>query len=182
VPDPNWFIGLPFRSAPDLGPLPPRVRALAPGDLHVTLAFLGPVGEAAAGRAWAIAEAIAFEAIPASLGRLALLGHPRAPSAVAARLEDGRTAVETLIASHRGALLDAAGARPDDRPPHAHVTVARVQRKASPIQRRNAEAWAAELEIAARARLDGLALYTWSNDRSARKFDIVASTSPEPAP
>lgn len=170
---PNWFVGWPFEVELPLPSPPPRVRAFAPEDRHATLAFLGACGEAAARAAWAVALELELAPVRARLGGVELLGHPRNPSAIAALFSDGRVEVEAQIAAHRSALLEAAGARPDDRPPKAHVTLARIQRKASPIQRRHAAEWAATLSLDGAAELDRLALYTWSEDREARLFRLV---------
>lgn len=170
---PNWFVAFPIDLALDLGALPPRVRALSSADLHLTLAFLGGCSESAASAAWSVAERLPLAPAAVSLGRVELLGG-RTPSAVSALLTEGRQAVEEAIRSHREALLRAAGAPLDDRPPKAHVTIARIQRKASPIQRVHAAEWATRLELDGKCQLDRIALYTWSEARSpASQFRIV---------
>lgn len=175
---PNWFIGWPFEADVPLEPVPDRVRGFAPEDRHVTLAFLGPCGPDRAAAAWAIARACPIAKRTVTLGSLTLLGNPRQPSAIAALLDAGRAEVEAEMAAHRGALLAAAEARPDDRPPKAHVTLARIQRKASPVQRRQAADWAAAQRPrpgpGVGAELAALALYTWSEDRRTRLFRVVA--------
>lgn len=170
---PNWFIGWPVVMPLDLGPAPPRVRVFIPEDRHVTLAFLGACDEVAARTAWQEASGLRRPVTVVSVAGIDMLGNPRAPSAIAAILDAGRTEVERAIHDHRPRLLAAAQARADHRPLRAHVTLARVQRAASPIQRRNAEAWSEALSVSALGTLEGLALYTWHADRNTRLFSIV---------
>lgn len=173
---PNWFIGLPAAAGEWLEPLlasaPPGLRAFAPTDLHVTVAFLGPCGEAAARRAWACpSEGGPFEV---TLAGMKALGDPRNPSALTVLLGEGHDPVAEAIGRWRGPMLRAAEARPERRPPLPHCTVARLGRRASERERRAALAWARDLPpIGARLSLDRLALFTWSEHRSAGQFRIV---------
>jgi len=174
---PNWFIGLPVDPAgwfPDRVPLaPPGTRRFPARDLHLTVAFLGAVEAEAAQAAWALCR-WQGPAIPAGLGPVRGFGNPRQPSALAAVLEQGRDPVVALIAALRGPLLAAAGARPDPRPPLPHLSLARVQRRATAAQRQRALAWAASLDLGGVPLvLDRLALYTWAEDRERGLFRKV---------
>jgi 2'-5' RNA ligase len=172
---PNWFVALPvdpgawFERVPE----PPRgVRRFHPADLHLTIAFLGPVTEEAALAGW---DALSWPLGPVevSLGPVVALGPPRRWSALSALLGEGRDAVETAMAEARVAVWKAAGARPDDRPPKAHVTLARPTRSAPERARALALDWAERLPAAiGRARLDRVALYGWSDDRANRLFAV----------
>lgn len=171
---PNWFVAFPV-SAPDLraaiGAPPPNVRAFHPDDLHATLAFLGSVTPDAAMAAW---RALALD-VPARavvLGDVVPLGDPRHPSALSAVVDDAP--LRDAIGAARAAVSLAASAPLDARPPLVHVTVARIGRRVTDAERAAAIAWAASLRLAqVPARIDEVALYTWSADRTTRHFRIV---------
>ena len=173
---PNWFVAFPaLLPALALEAPPTRVRLFAPEDRHLTLAFLGGCGEEAARAAWEASAAVASGPIDATLGATRPLGNPRRPSALTALLDRGHDALAALLAAHAGPVREAAGLAPERRDPLPHVTLARIQRKASGAQREEALRWAAALDVAgAPLRVDRLALYTWAADRKARLFRLVA--------
>ena len=154
---------------------PTRVRVFGVDDLHLTLSFFGAVQETDARRAWECIER--FQSLRATEGTFAAirpLGNPKKPSALAAILAEGSEAVSAMILEARGPLLDEAGAKPDTRPPLPHITIARIQRRATGAERRAALAWIEGVDVSrARFRATEVALYTWSTDRQARLFDIV---------
>jgi len=177
---PNWFVGL--RVPPAAGvaegvtDLPAGVRRFAAEDLHLTVAFLGSVGEEAARRAWAACGLASSPPIAATLAEVVPMGSPRRFSALAAELAEGHREACDLIDALRAPMLAAAGSRPDTRPPRPHVTVARLRRRASPAERRDALAWAAALSLSgASIELTELALFTWSEDRQRVLFRVVES-------
>lgn len=174
---PNWFIAWPVAPGPWLGELlagaPRFLRRFHPTDLHVTLAFLGPVVEDQAWDAWDLALHLPLAPIHATLDRVEGFGNPRAPSAFSLTVtgEDLSCAIGDL----RGALYAAAGAPPDSRPPRPHCTVARPGRQAGGPERAAGLAWARSVPpLNTRVILDRLALYTWSEDRRERQFRIMA--------
>lgn len=176
---PNWFVGFPV----DLGgyharlsSAPRRVRVFAPSDTHLTVAFFGHVDEARARDAFEACPEPTLPPTDLRFERYALLGAARAPSAIALVAGgDGATAVASCVARLRGPLLHAAGAPPDTRPPLPHVTVARLQRKATTEERRVARAWVDGLPLPSYpSRVLELALYTWAPDRASRLFEVVA--------
>ncbi len=174
---PNWFVGWPLEQPAlreRLGGAPEGVRLFAPSDLHVTLAFLGPVDEA---RARAAFDAVALDGLgpfDVTLGAVGLMGHPRRGTALAAIVRDATGALASAIETRRDAVLAAAGAPPEDRPPRPHVTVARIARRASPPQRRAAIRWTEHVDLSGLgARLDRIALYTWSTDRPVTQFRVA---------
>jgi len=177
----NWFVALPVEAGPwldRLTPPPPGVRLFAPSDLHATVAFFGDVGEAAASDAFTLAERWHGGPIEVGLGGLRALGPRRRPSALSATLESGEASVAAGITAVRDDMLDAAGARPDRRPPLPHVTLARIARRASDAERRAALAWASAIDLGGpQIVLDRIALYTWSSDRRQRLFDVVEEQS-----
>jgi 2'-5' RNA ligase len=171
----NWFVALPVEVGPWFEQLvpPPAVRLFGPGDLHITVAFLGPVSEERALAAFELAREFALPASVVRLGPIELLGNARRPSAFSALLTEGRAEVERAMTEARPALWECAGARTDSRPALAHVTVARPQRKATPDQLKQAARWARALDLGAPVcRLDRIALYTWSEDRTLSLFRI----------
>ncbi|RLB36552.1 MAG: hypothetical protein DRH30_14725 [Deltaproteobacteria bacterium] len=154
---------------------PPRVRVFATLDLHVTLGFLGSVQESDARRAWdRIGEFPSFRIVTGTFRGVEPLGHPEKPSALAAVVDAGREALVEMIVEARGPLLTEAGAPEDARPPLPHMTLARIQRRANPSERRQALRWAHTIDLrAVRFTAASVALYTWADDRQERLFRIV---------
>ncbi len=154
---------------------PPRVRVFGSADRHCTLGFLGSVTEADARRAWSrVPDLVNSEAVTGSFVEVKPLGNPRKPSALSAMVGDGRESLSAIIAHARGPLLEAAGAPPDERPPLPHMTLARIQRRASAGERRAALRWAESLKLADTSFVaSSVALYTWADDRRERLFQIV---------
>jgi 2'-5' RNA ligase len=159
----------------DLPAAPPRVRLFGATDLHVTLSFLGAVQHSEALAAWAeLGRFRSLRSVQGTFSGVMPLGNPRKPSALCAIVADGRETMSEMIAETRGSLLSAAGADPDDRPPLPHMTIARIQRRASGPERRRALRWAEALDLSnARFTASSVALYTWSTDRDERLFEIV---------
>ena len=178
---PNWFVALPVSPGDWFARVsnpPPGVRLFHPDDLHLTVAFLGGVEEAAARAAFAEARAIPLPAQAVRLGDVVPMGNPRRPSALSARLHAGNEAVARAITSVRDAVCDAAGAPREQRPALPHLTVARPRRTATYDERREAVGWAASLDLGAPdVVLDAIALYTWSSERRERLFTIVDRAS-----
>ncbi|MFZ1866241.1 MAG: hypothetical protein WAU39_18615 [Polyangiales bacterium] len=174
---PNWFIGFSMQvEGFRIPPAPARVRVFAPSDLHVTLGFLGRVQEAEAAKAWALIDTYpSFRSVTGSFAGVVPLGNPRKPSALSAMIDEGRDAFSEMIAQAREPMLAAAGAPEDTRPPLPHMTVARIQRRASSVERRQALRWAEGIHAeGASFTSRSVALYTWSDDRQERLFQIVA--------
>lgn len=175
----NWFVGLPVTAGPWFDALhapPARVRLFHPGDLHLTVAFLGAVGEARARAAFEHARAIPLARTAVQLGPVVPMGNRRRPSALSARLlGDGDKAVAQAITAVRDAVCDEAGAPRERRPALPHLTLARPPRSATREELAEAVRWAAALDLGTPVvTLDRVALYTWSADRRARLFDVVA--------
>lgn len=151
------------------------MRVFAEADLHVTLGFLGPVEESSARKAWdVIGRYDSFQPVVGSFSGVEPLGNRRKPSAISAIVADGARALSEMIVQSRASVLAAADARPDDRPPLPHVTVARIQRRANGAERRAALRWADALDLAEVSFVaSSVALYTWAANREQRLFDIV---------
>jgi RNA 2',3'-cyclic 3'-phosphodiesterase len=176
---PNWFVALPVPAdtwfARVCAP-PPGVRLFHPDDLHLTVAFLGAVDEAAALSAFACAAVIPLTRTMVTLGKVVPMGNPRRPSALSAKLRQGEATVARAIGAVRDASCDAAGVHRDERPVVPHLTVARPKRSASAEERASAIRWASSLELGdAPVGISQIALYTWATERSARLFRIVTA-------
>jgi 2'-5' RNA ligase len=174
---PNWFVGIPVASDgwfDRLVSVPPDgLRRFHPDDLHLTVAFLGPIEEDQARAGW---DALRWDLPPttATLGQVVPMGAPRRYSALSVELVQARTAIEQAIGLCRDAICDVAGARRENRPPKAHVTIARPSRRASEEQRSAGLRWAQHLDLHQHpVLLDSIALYTWADDRRDRQFKIV---------
>jgi 2'-5' RNA ligase len=182
MPRPNWFFAFPIDgSFLEALPEPPKaIRRYHPDDVHMTLAFLGGCGEPAALRALAaLDERLGTEPPPVldiSLGRAVPFGRSKSGyTTLSALLDQGRDEATALVARERDALHAAATGTHPKRPANPHVTLARVRGRASAESREAGLAWASALELGAvRARLDRIALYTWSEVRRERLFQIVA--------
>ncbi len=174
----NWFIGLPVGAERWFSRLvadaPDGVRVFHPDDLHATVAFLGGCAPERAQRAWATADRLGSSSFGVALGGLKALGNPRRPSALSVVIDQGQRQAAALIESLRAPMIEAAGARPDPRPPLPHITVARLGRKATARQRRDALSWVESTPpVGAELTIDRLCLYTWADDRSIRQFRKV---------
>lgn len=178
---PNWFIALPIdgRFLSELPPLPKNFRLFDVGDTHMTVAFLGGCGQAAAVAAVAALEreldGAPQAAIDVALGPVVPMGRSkRNYTALAASLSFGNDEAAQLIEALRRPLLSAAARRPDTRPIHPHITLGRPARRASASDRDAGLAWAAAIDLSdVRERLRRIALYTWSDQRPRRQFSIA---------
>jgi 2'-5' RNA ligase len=177
---PNWFLAL--RIPADgwyeerVGTPPAGFRRFHGADLHLTLAFLGGCSEAQARCAWEQNGCWEEGPVRATFGEVIPMGNPRRYSALSALLLRGREEVERAMGRCRDRWLEAAEARPDRRPPKAHITFARPQRDAGREVRARGLDWAAALDLGGiELVLDRLVLYTWAHDRRDRLFREVAA-------
>jgi 2'-5' RNA ligase len=102
------------------------IRPLSPGDLHVTLHFLGMADIAVAKAALAFVVAPAFTAALTLPGQFFVRGHPRTLFAGVAPDAPIRT-----LHAEVGQRLQSAGFALDTRPYVPHVTLARLDKPAS---------------------------------------------------
>lgn len=182
MPRPNWFFGLPIDGSfvLTLPEPPPSIRRYHPDDVHLTLAFLGACGESGAARALeALDERMKLgtpAVIEGTLGEVVPMGGSRGDySALSALLDRGRAEATRLLAEWGDMLMLAAHGRRSTRPPKPHVTIARPHRRATYRDREAGLEWASALDLrAVPARLDRIALFTWSEDRRERLFRVVA--------
>jgi RNA 2',3'-cyclic 3'-phosphodiesterase len=182
MPRPNWFLAFPLDGSfvLELPELPQGLRRFQAEDVHLTLAFLGGCGEAGAMAALAALDEKLARAplgpLDVALGEVVGMGGARLGySALSALLSTGRAEVTEVLAAYRDGLTEAASARREKRAPKPHVTLARPKGRAGEAEREAGLAWASTLDLAhVQQRLDRIALYTWSEHRQERLFQIVA--------
>lgn len=177
----NWFIALPFPAASLPGKEPERLpagtRAFDPADLHVTVAFLGAVGEHRALRAWAQLRIGAALPLSAAIGPHAVFGPPHRPSALGLDLDTGTddSPLARFIAEWRNVLRAAAGLAPEQRPVRPHVTLGRPPRRIDSDWRHALATWIDRPVIDAPVTLERIALYTRAEPGNQRRFRMVRS-------
>ena len=189
MPRPNWFFAFPLDGGllAELPAVPAFVRCFHPEDLHLTLAFLGGCGAAAAERALTTLDAELLRAplasLRISLGEVEPFGGSRRDyTALSALLVEGRSEAARCLTELGGLLCETAISRRPSRPAKPHVTLARPRRRASDADRAGALEWAKSLELrAVRQTLSRVALYTWAEVRRERLFRIVAERTLLPA-
>jgi len=181
MPRPNWFFAFPIDGAFvfQLPALPRSFRRFHPDDVHLTLAFLGGCGEPAALRALAVLdERLALappSALDISLGEVVPMGSRRKYTALSALLDRGRQEATECLTTFRDALTEAATGRREKRPAKPHVTLLRPRSQATDADREAGLGWAKTVDLRhVSARLDRIALYTWSEVRRDRYFQIVS--------
>jgi 2'-5' RNA ligase len=178
---PNWFLAFPLDGSfvAELPPPPPGFQLFHPEDVHLTLAFFGGCGEAAAHRGLhAVQDELRERPRPplaVSLADVVPMGPRRQYSALSALLAEGRAEAEARILRWRDVASAAAVGAVESRAPKAHVTVAKPLRRATLEERQSGLRWAEGLDLRnVTASLDRLSLYTWSEgDRRQRLFRIV---------
>jgi 2'-5' RNA ligase len=181
MPRQNWFLAFPLDGAflLELPAPPPQLRRFHPEDVHMTLAFLGGCGEEAALRALSVLDRelarLQPPAIDITLAEVVPMGSRRRYSALSALLGTGRAEATALLTQLRDPLTDAVDAQRDTRPAKPHITLARPKARATDTDRAAGVEWASGLDLGhVRARLDRIALYTWSEKRLDRLFRVVA--------
>lgn len=177
---PNWFIAFPVDPAviASLPKVPPAFRAFHSDDVHLTITFLGACGETAAHHAFDTLAAALSERpehpLHISLAGVVPMGPRGRYSALSALVRDGNDDAVEFLRRWRDVAADAAGINRDQRTPIPHVTVARPQRRATDEQRAGGLEWAQTVTLPAhRLTLDRIGLYTWSERRLPRLFQIV---------
>lgn len=178
---PNWFIGLPVRAGElprdTLASLPAGIRRFHEDDLHVTVAFLGPVDREDAENAWSVTDWSNLPPLPAVTGPRAAFGNPRRPSAYGLDIDSEGDVVAQFVREWRDVLLEAAGRPFENRPVRPHLTLGRPPRRPGRTIRDRADRWLNGQQPATPLRLDRIALYTRSDDRRERQFVRVRESA-----
>ncbi len=178
---PNWFIGFPINAGnwyeTVITNVPAGIKSFVPVDLHITFAFLGPCGEEKAMLSWEKAVELPLATCDISLGEMAPFGNPEKPSAYAFTIATGKERLVAWMLAYRDVLLEIAGKNSEQyRDPIPHITVARPPRNASDNLRATGLAWVQHFPVKeVTLKLDELALYTWSDDRTLHQFKVVES-------
>ena len=179
----NWFFAFPVTGA-FVGevPAPPTgIRLFEPEDVHLTISFLGSVGRERAETALTELDRYLSTSlrrpVEISLGDVEPFGGSRRSySALSAVLIDGRDEVTSWVSELRGVLSEAAGVRPETRRVRAHISIARPRRRLTDEASAAGLVWARGLDLTrVRATLDEVALYTWTQDRRTRLFEVFSS-------
>ena len=175
---PNWFVAVPVPAedwlSDVLADMPRECRGFVPGDVHMTVAFLGAMDPQRADAVIETMKSLNSGPMTIKLGSLLALPAPKRVSALSFGVSEGKDRAKSLIGQCRSPLIETAGARPDHRPPLAHITIARPLRKAGAEGRRIALDWAQRVQPPdLTINLTELALYTWAEDRRVRQFQVV---------
>jgi len=124
---PGWaeYLG---RVSRDLSERTSGLSWVKPGNLHVTLRFLGDLGDSGVERAGNAVRrgAEGAAAIPAALGGIGAFPSLARPRVLWAGLAQGAEEATGLARAVNAALADAGFGRPD-KPFRAHITLARVR-------------------------------------------------------
>ena len=170
----NWFIALQPSEGINLKTIiqtiPSGLRAFAPEDLHITLAFLGPCTPDEALAAWIMACRTAPFVQQLTPKALQPMGNPKRPSAAALTFDESDNLIRWMN-DHQTRLLQKANRPPAKHPPLPHLTVARPKRRASESTRNSMIRWCHETKINMPDVVClHMALYTWSHNRRERLF------------
>lgn len=173
---PSSFVALPVsRALADGTPwlaeatetLPPRVRALHPADVHLTLVFFGGISPERAMAGFEAVSRFSIAPMTVRLGAVLPMGPPEGWTALSAMVTEGDERLRSLMLEVSAGATDAAEVRRESRAPKPHVTLARLHEKATASQREAALAWARSLDLSAvTLTLDELALYSGRRHRA----------------
>lgn len=175
----NWFIAWPVEIETgwweSLQRPPAGIRLFHRLDLHITGVFLGNCGESTAMACWAAVQDSPPASLVVSGATMRPFGPSRRFSALSLTLAGEHIAAATeRVREVQRVALAASGVEPESREPVPHVTIARPQRHADDITRRQALLWASRVVPPEQPwTLDRLALYTWADRRDEHLFRIV---------
>ena len=172
VPLPDRLFGF-VSHAQGLLPRLPGLRLMRPDQLHLTLAFIGAVGERKAAAARAVVESV-----PTGMGgegtieRFLLLPAPKRARVVALDVRDADGAFTALFERVMSGLEGQRVMEREKRPFHPHLTIARL-RNPGPVQPRS-ESGEAPFAI------ESVCLYESELKREGAVYTVLARTIMEP--
>ena len=125
------------------GRLPDELRRIHPGDVHLTVSYLGRIDPALHGLFVRKVAKLEFTGARVVLGGLLVLPSRERAAAVTVTLQagPGKDAVVALMDEQRDRLRALAGLQGEGRPPLPHVTVARPRGKMTDKKRDAVLAW-----------------------------------------
>jgi 2'-5' RNA ligase len=174
----NWFVAIPI--PPEawfndrLEPSIPGLWRVHPADLHMTIAYLGPVEESVAREAFALHSAWKGGIIDAQSGPIIPLGDPHRYSALVMTLKEGNEKAKSMMSTLGPLMKTAAGRPPEHREPLPHVTLVRAKRRTGKGERAEAIRWGTALDLpSCSLTLNQLALYRGRNATEGPRYEIV---------
>jgi 2'-5' RNA ligase len=173
VPLPGDLLGF-VRDSQGMLPRLPGLRLMNEQQFHVTLAFIGEVGEAAAAAAGDVVLSV-----PADRGgeghieRFLFIPSARKARVVALDISDEAGVFARLFESVMSGLESAGVMRREKRPFHPHLTIARL-REPGPVQPRSESGQA-------RFAVESVCLYKSELRREGAAYTVVARTALTPA-
>jgi 2'-5' RNA ligase len=177
---PNWFVAWPVAGAEEwLAALEAGatggLRFLAPADLHITLAFLGPYRPEMLKKIASLLKGLPLRELEVAPDKMVALPQPRRFSALAFTLGAGRLEVETQITKWRDRICREAGAKIETRPPLPHLTVARPERRIGEADRDAALEWQEQLPAQAgvKLRLERPRIYSWADRDTNTRYAML---------
>lgn len=179
----NWFIAFPVIAGSDIvaksvDGRPPAILPVAADDLHITVAFLGPVSRRKAYSAWRKLADFSPGSVDITFNQLKPFGPYSKPTAYGLSLAHGRESIHNLISSVRKKVLSSAGKKPHAGRIVPHVTVARPCRRLSRDDFSAISSWRNDYEVPAiNIVIDEIALYTRSDKPDAGRFTIIERKS-----
>lgn len=151
------------------------LRAYAPEELHVTLAFLGKHDPGLEKKLGLLLRSLAIPGAEVLLGPLIALPQERRFSAIAWSMGFGVEKLNAVIEKRRARICREVGAKLDTRAPLPHITIARPERKISTEDRDLVLDWMPTCTPPAqRVVLDPPAIYRYAPPGSDRQFERVA--------
>ena len=175
---PNFFVGfpvgLPFSVRSWLKAIsqeaPEFLKMFAESDLHITLAFLGPLEPQQVIRVLEEVSRIQMVPFQARFGCMCMLPSPGRCSALSLKFLEGREKLEEFMQNWGKKIVEAVGKEPDSRPPLPHMTLARPRRWTAEIKEKTI-LWMNELVMPQElVDIGSPVLFTRSEDRRRRLF------------
>jgi len=148
-------------------------------ELHVTIAFLGPIDPDRALEAIARLDLLGESS--GTLEHIVWLGPEEDPRAMTMK-DPSDSALREFIETARATLIEATGARPDRYGVAPHVTIAWIPRDAAPELREAAVGWAHALDnsgIQVPYSLARPQIYTHAAPGSDRRYEVITKSTPK---
>lgn len=183
LPPPNWFSAFPVLLNDEQRAWTEDLRVRRGSslkvfrgvDLHVTLAFYGPLKPAQIGKVLLATSLVSWEPLEATFESILFLPSQRRCSAISLSFDLGKKLLINTMAEAGPRLMDSIGKDPDTRDPLPHMTIARPRkwRGAIPDQEAN---WLKALELpGGQVIIEKPVVFTRSHDRKKSLFRKVVA-------